>query len=204
VRSPWIVALLGLILAAPVLATPADNLHRLLAGIDTLEGSFDQLVLDSGGTRLQQSTGEMAMKRPGMFRWHTAEPFPQLLVADGKQLWLYDLDLEQVTQQSLDGRLEHTPALLLSGDLDQLAEAFTIAGPETGDSGIYRLQPKDANALFTVMRIVFEEGVPQEIQLEDNLGQRTSVAFSTLTLNPDLDDALFHFIPPAGVDLIIE
>lgn len=200
----WLMPLLGLLWSTTAQATPAENLHRLLAKIVTLQGSFEQMVLDNGGTRLQQSSGSLVVRRPGMFRWQTEEPFPQLLVADGKHLWLYDQDLEQVTQQALDSRLEQTPALLLSGDLDQLSQAFEVAGPSAGDEGVYRLRPQDGNALFTQLRIAFVAGLPTEIQLEDNLGQRTSVTLTVLALNPEVPDETFLFEVPPGVDLIVE
>ncbi|WP_210395298.1 outer membrane lipoprotein chaperone LolA [Motiliproteus sediminis] len=196
--------MVALVMSATVSATPADNLKRLLGGIESLQGHFDQMVLDNSGTRLQQSSGDMALQRPGLFRWRTDEPFPQLLVADGQYLWLYDEDLEQVTRQDLDKRLDSTPALLLSGDLSQLEHTFAIVGPEQGGDGVYRLKPIDPNAMFSVMRIAFTAGVPQEIQLEDNLGQRTSVAFTQLDVNPELEAGRFRFIPPQGADLIIE
>ena len=102
-------------------AAPSENLNRLLSGFEGFSADFEQLVLDSSGTRLQQSHGQVQLQRPGRFRWRTDEPFPQLLVSDGEQLWLYDEDLEQVTQQKVDQQLSNTPALLLSGDVSALA-----------------------------------------------------------------------------------
>ncbi|RDE24739.1 outer membrane lipoprotein carrier protein LolA [Motiliproteus coralliicola] len=183
-------------------ADAGQNLHRLLGKIDSLSARFEQLVLDGGGTRLQQSQGEMVLARPGKFRWRTDEPFPQLLVSDGQTLWMYDEDLEQVTRQAVDQQLSNTPALLLSGDLATLQDSFQIQGPVEGDSGTFRLLPNSEDALFTVLRMQFVSGVPIEMQLEDNLGQQTSVHFYDLTLNPTLESQQFEFQVPDGVDLI--
>ncbi len=181
-----------------------QNLNRLLAAVGSLSASFEQTVLDGGGTRLQQSQGELLLARPGKFLWRTDEPFPQLLVSNGQTLWIYDQDLEQVTQQAVDQRLSSTPALLLSGDLEDLQQSFDIQGPAEGDSGVYRLQPLNEETMFTVLRISFEAGVLVEMQLEDNLGQKTSVHFSDTLVNPVIDAEQFEFQVPDGVDLITE
>lgn len=190
--------------SAHAASTAGQNLSRLLTGVSSLSASFEQVVLDGGGTRLQQSQGTLVLARPGKFRWRTEEPFPQLLVSNGQTLWIYDEDLEQVTRQAVDQRLTNTPALLLSGDLDSLQQSFDIQGPVDGDSGLYRLQPIDQEAMFSMLRIVFESGVPMEMQLEDNLGQKTSLYFSDLHLNPVVDADQFEFQVPDGVDLIAE
>ncbi|MEH6628204.1 MAG: outer membrane lipoprotein chaperone LolA [Motiliproteus sp.] len=201
----WILALILSAVANTALAgTAAENLNRLLAGVQSLSADFEQLVMDNSGSRLQSSHGHVDLQRPGRFRWETAEPFPQLLVSDGQQLWLFDKDLEQVTQQVVDNRLSNTPALLLSGDLQQLQDSFQVSGPKEGNEGIYRLTPMAEEAIFEVMRIMFVDGVPTEMQLQDSLGQQTSVVFSNLKLNSSLQQSLFTFEIPEGVDVLVE
>lgn len=185
-------------------ATPSENLNRLLSDFNGFAADFEQLVLDSSGTGLQESHGRVQLQRPGRFRWRTDEPFPQLLVSDGEQLWLYDEDLEQVTRQKVDPQLSNTPALLLSGDISALDASFVIQGPAEGDSGVFTLLPRDENAQFEVMRIRLEEGIPREMQLEDSLGQKTSLLFEQIELNPELPPDLFTFDVPEGVDLLVE
>ncbi len=201
----WILALLLFVTANTALADSAtENLNRLLANLKSFSADFEQLVLDNSGSKLQASHGHVDLQRPGRFRWETAEPFPQLLVSDGQLLWLYDQDLEQVTQQKVDTRVSNTPALLLSGDLQQLQDSFQVSGPEEGNEGVYRLTPKNEDAIFEVMRIMFVKGVPTEMQLQDNLGQQTSLVFSNLQFNPSLQPSLFTFEIPEGVDVLVE
>ncbi len=185
-------------------ATSADNLSRLLTPITSLSADFEQLILDNNGTRMQSSQGHVELMKPGFFKWKTVEPFPQEIVSNGKTLWLYDEDLEQVTQQPVDSRVSHTPALLFSGSADQIAENFSVTGPIAGDDGLYKLTPKDDEALYTVIRILFVSGTPAEMQLEDNLGQKTSLQFREISLNKPLSASDFEFDIPAGVDLIVE
>ncbi|MEH6822562.1 MAG: outer membrane lipoprotein chaperone LolA [Motiliproteus sp.] len=200
----WVLVGFVLISTGVQAETAANNLNRLLSQLSSLSATFEQLVLDGSGNRLQQVNGEMVLARPGKFYWRTEEPFPQLLVSDGQTLWLYDQDLEQVTRQSVDQKLSNTPALLLSGNLDGLEETFEVLGPVVGDSGEYRLIPTKADALFVMLRLIFEAGLPVEMQLEDSLGQKTGIHFSDISVNLGVDDALFEFVLPAGVDLITE
>jgi outer membrane lipoprotein carrier protein len=206
VRRNTAVFLLAAFLSGSLQAadTAAQNLNRLLSQLTSLSASFEQLVLDGSGKRMQEVQGSMVLERPGKFRWQTAEPFPQLLVSDGQTLWLYDQDLEQVTQQAVDPKLSSTPALLLSGNLDDLEKTFIVQGPVEGDSGVYRLLPSSPDALFVALRIMFEAGVPLEMQLEDNLGQKTGIHFSDIRINPAVEKSQFEFQVPAGVDLITE
>ena len=144
--------LLAALACSPVFAHADDEaavkrLTGLLDRAQTLSGRFSQLTLDGSGTQLQETSGQLALKRPGLFRWHTDAPQEQLLVSNGQKVWLYDPDLMQVTIQTLDQRLTHTPALLLSGaaagvgiDMPGTTDYLAIYGPsEAADSGTITL-----------------------------------------------------------------
>lgn len=180
------------------------RLTELLNQAQTITARFSQLSLDGSGTQLQETSGELALKRPGLFRWHTDEPMEQLLVSDGKQVWLYDPDLEQVTIQSLDQRLTHTPALLLSGDVSQIRENFEITFKEGGSVVDFILKPKSKDTLFDSLRLSFRNGVLNDMQLIDSIGQRTNILFMSVKMNEPLDDKQFSFEIPEGADVIQE
>lgn len=181
-----------------------QRLTQLLNQAQTITARFSQLSLDGSGTQLQETSGELALKRPGLFRWHTDEPMEQLLVSDGKQVWLYDPDLEQVTIQSLDQRLTHTPALLLSGDVSQIRENFEITFKEGGSVVDFILKPKSKDTLFDSLRLSFRNGVLNDMQLIDSIGQRTNILFMSVKMNEPLDDKQFSFDIPEGADVIQE
>ncbi|KIQ04943.1 MULTISPECIES: outer membrane lipoprotein chaperone LolA [Pseudomonas] len=181
-----------------------QRLTQLLNQAQTITARFSQLSLDGSGTQLQETSGELALKRPGLFRWHTDEPMEQLLVSDGKQVWLYDPDLEQVTIQSLDQRLTHTPALLLSGDVSQIRENFEITFKEGGSVVDFILKPKSKDTLFDSLRLSFRNGVLNDMQLIDSIGQRTNILFMSVKMNEPLDDKQFSFEIPEGADVIQE
>ena len=181
-----------------------QRLTTLLNQAQTISGRFSQLTLDGSGTQLQETSGEMALKRPGQFRWHTDAPMEQLLVSNGQTIWLYDPDLEQVTIQKMDQRLTHTPALLLSGDVSKIAESFDIILKEGGDVVDFILKPKAADSLFESLRLSFRGGMLNDMQLIDNVGQRTNILFLGVKMNPPIAASQFTFEVPAGVDVIQE
>src|SRR3990167_6385094 len=131
----------------------AQRLTVLLSQAQTISARFSQLTLDGSGTQLQETAGQRVRKRPGLFRWHTDAPMEQLLVSNGEKVWLYDPDLEQVTIQTLDKRLTHTPALLLSGDVSKISENFEISHSESGNVVDFILKPKSKDSLFDSLRL---------------------------------------------------
>ena len=178
------------------------RLTELLGQAQTMTGRFSQLTLDGSGTRLQEAGGEMALKRPGLLRWHTDAPMEQLLVSNGEKVWLYDPDLQQVTIQPLDQRMSHTPALLLSGDVSKIGENFNISYKEGGSVVDFILKPKAKDTLFDTLRLSFRNGVINDMQLIDSIGQRTNILFLNVKMNEPLDSAQFTFKVPQGADVI--
>src|SRR5690242_12941666 len=80
-----------------VYAAAATDLTQVLNNVHSMRANFTQTVYDNLGKAIQQSTGKMAMQRPGQFRWQVVRPLPQLIIANQTRLWIYDPDLEQVT-----------------------------------------------------------------------------------------------------------
>ncbi|WP_394236733.1 outer membrane lipoprotein chaperone LolA [Pseudomonas anguilliseptica] len=181
-----------------------QRLTELLNQAQTISARFSQLTLDGSGTQLQETAGQLALKRPGLFRWHTDAPMEQLLVSNGEKVWLYDPDLQQVTIQTLDQRLTHTPALLLSGDVSKIRENFDISHNEGGNVVDFILKPKSKDTLFDSLRLSFRNKVLNDMQLIDSIGQRTNILFLNVKMNEPQDDAQFTFEIPAGADVIQE
>ncbi|MGX5219459.1 outer membrane lipoprotein chaperone LolA [Pseudomonas segetis] len=180
------------------------RLTELLSQAQTISARFSQLTLDGSGSQLQETAGELSLKRPGLFRWHTDAPQEQLLVSNGKQVWLYDPDLEQVTIQKMDQRLTHTPALLLSGDVSKISESFDISYKEAGNVVDFTLKPKSKDTLFDNLRLSFRSGVVNDMQLIDSIGQRTNILFLNVKMNQPIKDSEFTFEVPKGADVIQE
>lgn len=181
----------------------AEQLRKLLDAMSTLQGKFTQTLYDNKGEEIEQSNGTFVLQRPGKFYWKTEQPYPQLLVSDQQTIWLYDPDLEQVTVRPVGDDLQQTPALLLSESVEKLREHFTIARTvEKNKHDTFSLTPKDTQGLFQQLALVFVNGQLQEFHLQDNLGQLTHFALREAERNQAVDDALFHFTPPPGVDVL--
>ncbi|MBP8184572.1 MAG: outer membrane lipoprotein chaperone LolA [Pseudomonas sp.] len=200
--------LLLAVMAFAVVPAQADDavavarLTALLSQAKTLTARFSQLTLDGSGTQLQETAGELALQRPGLFRWHTDAPAEQLLVSNGQKVWLFDPDLNQVTIQVLDQRLTHTPALLLSGDVSKISENFAVSHKEGGSVVDFILKPKAKDSLFDNLRLSFRNGVINDMQLVDSVGQRTNILFLGVKMNEPIAPSQFTFTVPAGADVI--
>ena len=184
----------------------AQSVKRLgqLLGSDTITARFSQLTLDGSGTQLQETAGEMSVKRPGLFYWHTDAPQEQLMVSDGQKVSLWDPDLEQVTIKKLDQRLTQTPALLLSGDVSKISESFDITSKQAGDVMDFTLKPKTKDTLFDSLRLSFRGGKINDMQLIDSVGQRTNILFTGVKVNEPIPASKFKFDIPKGADVIQE
>lgn len=182
----------------------AQRLNTLLSNASTMTADFSQMTLSANGASMQETTGNLALKRPGMFRWHTDAPAEQELVSNGQTIWLYDPDLEQVTIQEMDQRLTHTPALLLSGDVSKLQENFTITWEDSGNVIDFTLTPKVSDTLFDSLRLSFRDGIINDMQMSDAVGQRTNILFQDVQLNQSMNEEQFTFDIPDGIDVISE
>jgi outer membrane lipoprotein carrier protein len=208
-RAAWLSAL-SLLAAVllPAVAVAADSVARVdayLGSLKTLSADFVQLVQDKGGQVTDRASGTFKLSRPDRFRWDYREPYVQTIVADGRKLWLYDPDLQQVTVRSLQQGLGATPALLLSG-VGKVADAFSSGPVETRQGVTWcRLLPKQPGSDFERVSLGFDaRNELQAMELVDKLGQTTTIQFSGLKRGARLDDALFRFVPPQGADVIGE
>jgi len=180
-------------------AEDIQQLRDLLQPITSLSARFQQQITDADGYELQNSEGLFQVSQPNNLRWVVEMPMPQQIIADGETLWIYDPDLEQVIIQPFNEDIAATPAILFSGDLDQLDQAYFVTQLAEGH---FELKPERGGSLFDSMIIRFDPAKPTSITLTDTLGQTTHISFSQLELNPPLSADQFVFQIPDGVDVI--
>ena len=206
-----LIPLAGLLLAASSVAATSqvrvdDAGERLVAGfvenVETLQGRFEQALIDAGGEVVERSSGTLEIARPGRFRWTYFEPYEQQLVADGLNIWSYDVDLAQVTVKPQAKALANTPALLLGGDEQALSQfRFDGATLENGTTWV-RMIPVDTSSGFERMELGFLDGQLTRMAFFDNLEQTTLVALYDVVTNQPIDAARFVFEVPADADLV--
>lgn len=181
----------------------AAFLRKNLDAMSTLQGKFSQTLFDEKGEKLEESTGSFALQRPGKFYWKTEQPFPQLLVSNNKTIWLYDPDLETVTERPFTDDMQQTPALLLSEDIEQLRRNFSVSRKVTNTRDeIYTLTPKVTDGLFQQLTLVFSAGELKEFQIQDTLGQASHFLLTQVERNQKISPKLFNFTPPQGVEIL--
>ncbi|UCB54926.1 MAG: outer membrane lipoprotein chaperone LolA [Thiotrichales bacterium] len=176
-------------------------LDRFLSETTTMTANFTQTLKSSDGEVLQESAGEFYLQRPGRFRWNYTEPYPQEIVSDGEQVWIYDVDLEQVTVQKQGTGRDNTPMALLQ-NRQKLEEAFEIH--ERGfDSGLHRIEllNKKLDSDFDRVMVGLDDTGLRFLQLHDQFEQTTYILFTDLKSNPELESTIFEFVPPEGVDV---
>lgn len=190
-------------LAAPAAAgsDAAARVQEYLGELRTLRAEFRQSVTDARGQVSERAEGTLALARPGRFRWDYRTP-AQLVVSDGVTVWLYDVELEQVTVRAAGAALAGTPAMLLAGESD-IAEQFAVADLGQNEGLAWSLlTPLDADADFREVRLGFAGRELRRMRLLDRLGQTTELEFLRVERNSRLDPALFSFKPPPGVDVV--
>lgn len=200
---------IGLLLAVGLVpglawAGAIEQLKQFLDGSKTLRAEFVQTVVAKNGRKPQQSSGVVAISRPGKLRWEIIKPYPQLMVGDGEKFWIYDQELAQVTVKKTGQAIGSTPAALLSGSND-FERNFVLkeSGEEDGLNWV-DATPKNAESGFEKIRLGLLGHELRAMQLNDNFGQTTHLRFSRIERNPNLPRGLFRFTPPKGVDVLGE
>lgn len=179
-----------------------DSLHYFFNKINTFEARFGQKVLDESMAEIDDGQGKVWIQRPSLFRWDYVPPDAQEIVGDGENVWIYDIELEQITVRNQSQTLGESPAILLAGT-GNLEENYNIE--DIGTQGRYdwvNLIPKNEDSGFKAVRIGFEDNHLRLMELRDNLGQTTRIIFVDLKENVPIPPATFHFVAPQGVDII--
>ncbi len=190
------------VFTSPVFAQSAEKrLNKALGSLDNLTADFKQTVLDDDKKIVQQSSGKVAIQRPGKFSWIYTTPYEQHIIADGKELWVYDVDLDQVTVKPMSTGLASAPIMILMRK-NEIAAEFNIS--EVGQRKFLywvELEPKSQDMDYTKVYIGIDDGGVKAMELRDKFGQSTQIVFENLRLNVVHNPKTFKFVPPAGVDV---
>lgn len=196
--------------AAPATANAGSTpLDKYLDNLKTLRASFLQTLADAQGKEIDRATGTLTVVRPGKFSWdihpqadNANKGAGQLMVSDGRNLWFFDRDLEQVTVKPVDAALSATPAMLLSGTVD-VRKNFKVepAGQREGFDWVL-VEPQGADADFKDALFGFANGELKRMILEDKLGQTATIMFDHIERNVPVPAQETTFTPPKGADVI--
>ena len=146
---------------------------------------------------------------PVYHRFLYQKPFEQSIVADGQTLWLFDVDLNQVTARKQAQVMGSTPIALVASapDLRALQAEFVITDAASSDKGSEGLQwvlatPRSKDNALRSVRMGFKGNTLAVLEMEDSFGQQSVLRFSGFEVNAGIDAATFVFKPPTGADVI--
>ena len=186
-------------------AAPSDartRLNNFFTQVNTLQGSFSQQVFSKKNKLIQNSTGQVYLNRPGKFRWIYKTPEPQVIVGDGKNIWIYDEDLEQVTIKPMRSAISSAPIAILTQKQSPDAQ-FHVKLMELKAAGLdwFQLTPRQKSKDFKFMEIGLDANGLRQMIMHDQLGQRTVIQLNAKK-NMPINGSTFYFQVPAGVDVI--
>ena len=189
--------------ATAAMAGARDQLDAFTDGLKGLDGQFVQTVYDTNGKRKESSSGRVALSAPRLFRSEYVKPYEQLIVADGKQVWVFDPDLAQVTVRPQGLEEQNSPLAALINP-EKLEQDFLVKeAPDKDGLEWLELTPRDSDdASFQSARLGFGDTGLLRMQVTDTLGQRTEISFNDWKRNPDFARTTFRYVPPKGVDVI--
>jgi outer membrane lipoprotein carrier protein len=195
--------------AINVRAGGLESLESFVKNVKTGRADFTQVVSapakDGQVPRVKTSSGTFEFARPSRFKFLYKKPFEQSIVADGQTLWLYDVDLNQVTARKQSQVLGSTPAALIAAapDLKALQADFTLAdAPDKDGLQWVVATPKAKDGQLQTVRVGFKAAELAALEILDSFGQRSLLSFNRLEANLALPASSFQFKPPAGADVI--
>lgn len=179
-------------------------LDHFLGEVTTMTARFEQSLIDADDIVVEESSGVLDIQRPGQFRWVYEKPYEQIMVADGLNVWSYDVDLAQVTVKAQQDVLGGTPALLLGGT-DNVLDDFEYVESSSDRGTVWvQLRPRSTDNGFTKIELGFNDGDLRRMIFSDNLQQSTLIVLFDVQLNQDIPAEHFRFIPPDDADLVGE
>jgi outer membrane lipoprotein carrier protein len=196
-------AIVTTMFASTAFAGARDDLAAFTKDLKGLQAPFTQQVFDPNGKLRESSSGEVALSAPRLFRWEYRKPYTQLIVADGKHVWVYDPDLEQATRRA-QGAAEQGSPLAALIDPERLDSDYIVAEAGKSDGLAWlSLKPRNGDgAAFESARLGFGARGLEKMQFIDALGQKSVIEFGKWERNPAFKGSTFSFDPPAGLDVI--
>lgn len=187
-----------LMASSQVWADAASDLKQKLASVSLFSAKFSQTVYDSKGKELQKAGGDLLVKRPNRFNWHTTSPDESLIVADGQDVWVYDPFVEQVTALKLKDAVLNTPFILIAGNDDKFWKNYDVT--QQGD--VYTVTSRNKDELIASFRVTFDrQDNISRFDVKEAQGQWSEFTLSNFNRKPVLKGNEFVFKIPKGVEL---
>ena len=178
-----------------------ERLHKALGSLDSLQADFRQTLLDEDKQVVSQSRGRVSIQRPGRFRWEYQEPYEQKIIADGKELWVYDVDLDQATVKPIESSMSTAPIMVLMKK-QRVTDEFTVQ-PIGQRKYLYWIEliPKNKDMEYSRVYLGLDGDEIKAMELRDSFGQSTQIVFENPRYGVTFPPGTFRFEAPPGVDV---
>lgn len=192
---------IGWFLSGTVSASGLDQMGVFLSELKNLQAGFEQSVLSPDQQQASRSQGIFSLQRPGRFRWDYSEPENQQIIADGKEIWMVEPDLDQVSVQNQDEALKGTPALfLVDGDAVETHFEIIDIGASQGFEWV-ELIPREEESQFVRILLAFSNNQLQRMEMTDAFGQISRFQFYDIKSNPEFKKDFFIYRRPIDFDI---
>lgn len=200
----WNVLVFSMLVSSVAMADGVSSLKDFYHSTNSMRAKFHQKVKDNTGAVVQEVEGTMQLQRPNKFRWDYKKPYEQEIISDGKDVFLYDVDLEQVTIRALSQTLGSSPASLLAGGAE-VEKSFNLKNinREDGLDWVEAL-PKNDDSGFERILLGFKDNNLNKMEMYDSFKNVTLISFTSVERNPSLQTSSFLFTTPEGVDVVGE
>ncbi len=176
-----------------------QELNQLLQTYTSLKADFIETIVDKQGNRTEED-GVLYIQKPNKFHFETTSPDQEIFISNGQQVWNVEPDLDQVTVTPLSQNLSTTPLLLLSGATDDVTTVFRVVQL---DATHYTLTPLDKNSMITGILVGFNgKGIVNFLGISNTMGQKSTLTFTNVEVNPTLSPSLFTYTPPPGMSVL--
>ncbi len=179
-------------------------LDKFYHSTQSLQADFEQTISNTRGKVIEKSTGNLVLSRPDKFILEYVEPAEQKYISNGKTIWIYDVELEQVSIKHIDGNIGDSPAMLLSSNTN-IYKHYQVSDVKVGKSdGLswVQLQAKEPEMTFERVLLAFKGKRLMQMVMHDSFGQITELKFSEIIINKPFANRQFNFVPPEDVDVI--
>ena len=182
-----------------------DAIQRQYEKVSTFEADFTQRSYVKMMNQTQSVKGTVKIKKPGKMKWVYGAPDTQILISDGKNLWLYVPEEEQATKVPVESIYSsNTPALFLAGK-GKLTRSFNVESVSQENQNILvTLVPKNEDQGLARLILHADKKNYQitGLTVYDKLGNKTEIRFSRIRINREIPEEQFQLKTPPGVEIL--
>ena len=194
-----------IVMSQMALANNSANilLDQVRNGLQSMSANFKQYEVDVNNRTSDVLVGKMWLSAPNQFKWEYLEPAPQLIIANGKNVWIYDEDLEQVTIKPQNNS-QNPIYVLLNKELTEknyIVEKFNVENSQDSIDWV-SLTPKVAGEDIKQVWIGIVDNNIRVLKMKNQLDNIVVFEFDQVIENPEIPVDFFTFIPPEGIDII--